>query len=281
MSPVIFSILMLSSLWGTAVSSGLTLSLENKRWSPDGLGKKDVFACLNGCILLTPSTVPGSFCLYTVNMEHIHTGKKDIMACRWRAGWEQRVQKKKRLTRKDRNWGLFTETERVSEAALPPAPPDLIITSSCYFALSMQLLDTTCECSFIYPATGFHYRQRFIHTSNTKDQHVCIRLAAQKPEVQRYTNNTREGIGGITAHFIREGGRKKSLRIMWLLHNAVQLEMLSQNRAKHTNEMKARNTADKLPGYYKVFHSNMHHGKYNRPGCVIDSSHYNMSILLL
>lgn len=117
--------------------------------------------------------------------------------------------------------------------------PDVIITSSCYFHTSR-----TSPYSFLTPPAHVHSScHRFslppvFHPYvRLKDQRVSIQLAAQKPEVQRNTNNTRKGVGSITAHFITVK-KKQSSRIGWLLHNAMPalLEMLSQNRGQHTNE---------------------------------------------
>lgn len=104
----------------------------------------------------------------------------------------------------------------------------------------MQPLNTTCTCSFILPQ-GFSTPPTVLTYVSHKDQHVCIRLAERKPEVQWYTDDTREAVGGITAHFItQKKGEKKSSRIMWLLHSTVAalLEMLAENRWRYTNERK-------------------------------------------
>ncbi len=163
-----------------------------------------------------------------------------------------------------------------SEAALPPAPA-LFLVSSRHHPVTFTPRERLCAASqhhmhpFTKPATGStsppvcHSYVKHTH------QRVRIRPAAQKTKVQRYTNNTSEAVGGITAHFITAGKKKKSSRKVWLLHNAkpALLEMLFKNRVEHTNEKKARSSDDKLPVYYKVSHSNKHHGKYHRPGTVI------------
>lgn len=147
--PADFSILILSSLWGTAVSSGLTLSLSlsNKEKMESGRDQ-DVFAWQDGCVLLTGYLL--LVCLVCTNTGHIHAGYgwKDTRP----VGGEQggnRGEREMLVTERGGglklNGGLFTEAEPVKEAAHPPAPtlPPLLLQSSRYFRTSRLSL---CDC---------------------------------------------------------------------------------------------------------------------------------------
>lgn len=119
------------------------------------------------------------------------------------------------------------------------------------------------------PATVSHDCRSFIHMSNTKISMFVFDLQHRNLKCSHTQINTREAVRSITKHFITLK-RKKSSRIVWLLHNAAPalLEMLSQGRMQHTNEKTERRTADELPGYYKDSHRHMLYRKYHRPGSV-------------
>lgn len=107
--PAVFSILIPPSLWGTAVSSGLTLflSVSLKSWwcQTERTRDRDVFACSDGCVHLL--IVYLSWFVWwalpvTVHIYEAHPyGVKDIRSSgRWRAGVEtERTEKGEADTR--------------------------------------------------------------------------------------------------------------------------------------------------------------------------------------
>lgn len=112
----------------------------------------------------------------------------------------------------------------------------------------------------ILPATGSHDCQHSLR-QYVEHKDVCV--------IDRQRRNLKCSRAQITTArptkasqhiFITMEKKKKSSRIVWLLHNTALLEMLSQNRVQHTNEKKARSTADSQ--------RHVHYGKYHRSGTV-------------
>lgn len=116
--------------------------------------------------------------------------------------------------------------------------------SSCYFRtspLTPSAHHNSANLTFSRPP-------RFHPYVKHKDRRVCIQLAAQKPEFQPYTNNTREAVKTSQPSF-HTAEENMSSRLVWLLENLGNV----------ISKLTARNAADNLPGFkvslYLILHN--------------------------
>lgn len=206
----VFSILILSPVWGTAVSSGLTpslcVSLKSKRLRKDDRTGQ---VCMLRWVC-PPHSLPLLVC---PNMKRIHTGK-GTSSVGWRVGRRQRGQEQTRLmTERGGNSEMEARLQMNSRVKqhlrlLPPS-------SSCNYIIimllshpeniTMQPLNTTFACSFILPQV---FTTGSISSIRLMQRSTCL-YSAGSAEAHRYTNNTREAVWGIAAHFITKKEKKK------------------------------------------------------------------------
>lgn len=135
-------------------------------------------------------------CFVWTNMEHASIRGE---------GHQDRKGRDRRRSEEERwklNGGTFIETERVSEAALPPAPwcnYKIIVLFSHLENVSVWLLNATCAPSFILPQV---FTTASVSSIRQTQRSTC--LAAQKPEVQRYTNKTPARASETSQHILSQ-----------------------------------------------------------------------------